>query len=156
QLLMHKSLLEQVRDPFNSDDADLRFIRLHLRFLDMHYYAVCIDKIHKLYPKILGRLSQLTRGAPNIAEIRTKKMLAEHHLRLSLAPVTEARKYLEHIDKEIAANSFDGLQTKTSQAGATFTFGKDKNQVTVDIGNLEQVKKAYEALIGYIGTLPDA
>jgi hypothetical protein len=135
-------------------DWDAWFIRLQSFFLDIHYYAICVDKIEKLYSDVLGLMAPLSRNAPNNAEIRKKRNIAQNRLREVIHPIVEARQYLEHIDKEIAKGNYAGLRTQYNDLGIILTYGDGEKQVTMDMGNINNLRQAYEDLVDYVVSLP--
>jgi len=156
RLLMTELQLKWGLSPFESALPDSLFAQLHMNFLDLHYYAICIDKIDKLQRKLIERLSPLAHGAINNDEIRLKRSSAENCLKQALTPVADARNYLEHIEEHIAKGDFEGMTIETSENASKFTYGAGNEKHTINLSSLEQIKKTYEAVVEYISVLPDA
>jgi hypothetical protein len=134
--------------------SDSLFMNLQIKLLDIHYYAICLDKVEKLYKILLHRLSKNDHIGEKAEIIREKRKIAENMLKLVSHPLSEARNYLEHIEKEICKNNFSGFRIETNESGIKFTYGNENNKYRIDISEIEKVKNAYEALIGYIMSLP--
>lgn len=147
-------LLQRNAVPFNRTLSDSLHLNLHLRFLDLHYYAICVDKIEKLHQKFLKQVALLAKPMKDSDDIRVKRKFAEKQLNMVLSPITEARHYLEHIDREIRKGNFDGLNLETNEAGTKFSYGRGEKRVVVNIEDVEKIKRAYEALVRYIQSLP--
>jgi hypothetical protein len=156
QLSNRSLLLNSIHKPEGQAYWDSWLCRLQSEFLDIHYYAICLDKIEKLYRQVMELVAPLARNAASPSEIRSKRLRAENQLREAIQPAAEARDYLEHINEKIATSNYDGLRTESNDTSFRLTYGKGEEQVTVDMGNIVRLKQAYEALIDYLATLPGA
>jgi hypothetical protein len=149
--LMYSSSIDQ----YDQSISDSLFMNLQIKLLDIHYYAICLDKVEKLYKILLRRLSKIDHIDENTEMIREKRKKAEKMLNLVSHPLSEARNYLEHIEEEICNNNFSGFRIETNESGIKFTYGNE-NKYMIDISEIEKVKNAYEALIEYILNLPNS
>lgn len=132
------------------------YFALHqpLTFLDFHFYLICIDKVRRLYPRVLHRMAPLATGANNRQEIKRKRQEADK-LQQGLEDIRDARHYFEHIEERIATGNFDGLALERDENSGRFYFAKGDDRLTVDIDKWQRViTAAYEALIDYIRALP--
>ena len=133
----------------SSTGLEARFFKRHIAINDVHYYTICIDKIDKLYPKLLSELASI-HSRIRSSEVKHKKSLATNLLRRALAPAVRARQYLEHIVKEMVAGNFGGFGIHTGMSRSTFSFASQDRRLTLELGDLVEIQHAYEALVSYI------
>jgi hypothetical protein len=141
--------LENVADRSISESL---FSMQDILFLDIHFYAICVDKVDKLCRKLLEHIAPMAKAAPNTREIRAKRKEARVLLDFTSEPVTKARDWLEHVDEKIAHGDFSGLHSARDDIGLTFSYGAEPKR-TIDISS-DPIARAYEAVLAYIRSLP--
>ena len=141
------------KDPPRAEEAPLSFEQeffFDLIFLDLHYLLISADKVRKLAHELLKRTAPLAQGHQHPDQVRTARRMAEACLRTAIAPLGNARNYMEHIEKEISSGNYSGMKGGREAGEVTLKLGGPTKELVIKLGAFEGFESAYGAVLEYV------